>query len=71
MKYIDGVFTQHKCPFCARITVVEVSETALVAYLNGELAQNAFPDLPASEREVIISGLCPACQAKMFGNDED
>ncbi len=35
----------------------------------GELAQNAFPYLSADEREMLISGVCPKCWAKTFGEE--
>jgi len=37
----------------------------------GELAQNAFPYLSATEREQLISHICPKCQDSIFGSDED
>ena len=37
------------------------------AWRNGELIQNAMPDLTFTEREQLISGLCLKCQAEMFG----
>lgn len=36
------------------------------AWLNGTLAQKAFPYLTADERETLISGICPECWKAMF-----
>ena len=49
------------CPFCGTDHAVEVN---LAQY---EAWQNAMPDLTSTEREQLISGLCPKCQVEMFG----
>lgn len=54
------------CPFCGQVHSVEVSEVSYVMYKAGELAQNAFPYLSATEREQIISHMCPDCQKVIF-----
>ena len=56
------------CTFCRQFHLVEVDLEQLEAWRNGELIQNAMPDLTPTEREQLISGLCPKCQAKMFGD---
>jgi hypothetical protein len=55
------------CPFCEMEHEVEVGIRELENYENGALAQNAFPNLTPTEREQIISHLCPQCQSKVFG----
>ena len=60
---IDVVIT---CPFCGEDHAVEVNLTQYEAWQNGKPIQNAMPDLTPTEREQLISGLCPKCQAKMF-----
>ena len=60
-----------KCPFCGELTEVTVTALDYVAYTSGELAQKAFPYLSPDERELIISGMCPDCQSKFFGSDEE
>ena len=47
---------------------VKISE--LQAYLNGEYVQKAFPTLPASQREFLISGTSPEGWTQMFGEEE-
>ena len=61
------IIIQNTCPFCGKAHTVEVEFTAYTAWLNGELIQNAMPNLSATEREQLISGLCPACQKSIFG----
>lgn len=55
------------CVWCNRAWAVEVNPADLEEYDKGELVQNAFPYLTATERECLISGMCPACQDKIFG----
>ena len=55
------------CPFCGKDHTVEVSLAGYIEWERGELIQNAMPDLTPTEREQLISGLFPKCQAKMFG----
>ena len=55
------------CPFCGANHAVEVNLAQYEAWQNGELIQNAMPDLTPTEREQLISSLCPKCQAEIFG----
>lgn len=55
------------CPFCGNEHFVAVGEEDFFAWQNGKLAQDAFPYLTATEREQLISKLCPACQTLIFG----
>lgn len=57
-----------RCPFCGRENEVEVNESDYWDWDGGELAQIAFPYLSADEREMLISGICPTCWDKMFGD---
>lgn len=56
------------CPFCGEDHTVKVSLAGYIKWERGELIQNAMPDLTPIEREQLISGLCPKCQAEMFGD---
>ena len=55
------------CPLCGEDHSVKVNLAQYEAWQNGKLIQNAMPDLTPVEREQLISGLCPKCQAKIFG----
>ena len=59
------------CPFCGETNYVLVREEDYIAWQNGELAQIAFPYLSTDEREMLISGICPACWDAMFGSDDE
>ena len=55
-----------QCPFCGRGHEVEVNEMDYWDWEDGVLAQDAFPYLSATEREQLISHLCPDCQRDIF-----
>ena len=55
------------CPFCYKNHAVEVSLAGYIEWERGELIQNVMPDLTFTEREQLISHICPKCQAKIFG----
>lgn len=55
------------CPFCGAEHFVFVPVEELAEYEMGAMAQVAFKSLSATEREQIISHICPECQEKVFG----
>ena len=55
------------CSLCCEAHTVEVNLAQYKAWQNGEPIQNAMPDLTPTEREQLISCLCPKCQAEIFG----
>ena len=58
------------CPFCGRTHWVTVNSRDFADWRNfNVLTQNAFPYLSATEREQLISGLCPECQKGVFGGE--
>ena len=60
------------CPFCGKATTIQVVEEDYCAWkFEGALIQNAMPYHPANVRETLISGLCDACQEKMFSSSEE
>ena len=60
-----------RCPMCGHGNEVEVNEMDYFDWDDGVDTQIAFPYLSASEREMLITGICPTCWAKMFGDDDD
>lgn len=71
MKFTDSIMVSIICPFCGKDHEVEVSEKAFYEWQNGALIQNAMPTLSATEREQLISHICPACQDSLFGEDPE
>ena len=59
------------CPFCGCANDVKVNEMDYLDWLDGKLVQDAFPYLPASDREMLISGICSTCWNLTFGDGED
>ncbi len=56
-----------RCPFCGTVHSVSADLYGIYAWTHGTLIQNALPDLSATEREQLISKLCPDCQKDIFG----
>lgn len=59
------------CPNCGNFNVVSVKSKDWFAYVNGALVQDAFPYLFADEREMLISGICPGCWERLFGDEDE
>ena len=62
---------ENYCPFCGATSRVIVFDADCNRWIDGELVQNCFPYLDASEREILISGLCFKCQDDVFGSDDE
>jgi len=59
------------CIKCGSTTNIAVEQDDLKRYMNKEgLVQEIFPYLSSDERELIISGICPACWNKIFKNNK-
>lgn len=55
------------CPACGEKHHVYVPATAYYKWLQTDLyIQDVFTMLNATEREQLLSGLCPQCQALVF-----
>lgn len=63
---LEKINLEMVCPFCGEIHNVDVFEASYVMYMAGAQAQDAFPYLSATEREQIISHICPRCQTWIF-----
>lgn len=59
------------CPFCHKAHEVAVNEMDYLDWQDGKLAQDAFPYLSASDREMLITGIDEDCWNGMFGTDEE
>lgn len=59
-----------RCPFCGHANEVEVNEADYWDWQDGMKVQDAFPYLWPSEREMLLSGICPTCWERTFGGDE-
>jgi hypothetical protein len=60
------------CPMCGKVTIMNLNPGQVNAWLHGTHIQNAFPELNAQEREVMLTGFCSQeCWDKAFAEDED
>lgn len=60
------------CPSCRKQHFVTVAKDAYQKWRRGEgLIQNLMPELSASERELLISGVCGFCFDSLFPPEED
>ena len=59
------------CNICGEEFDVDVFSDDYLSWLDGELAQNAFPYLAPEARELLISGICPQCWKNMFCYGEE
>lgn len=57
-----------RCIHCATVMQFTLVMDDVYDYLRGKLIQEAFPDLIADHREMLISGICPKCQDAAFGD---
>lgn len=59
------------CPMCKSKVWLILPHEAIQAYLNGALAQQAFPFMLADQRERFITGTCPTCWENLFAFDDE
>ena len=58
------------CTHCGETSKLRVDADAYRQWVSGALIQDAFPDMDADNRELLISGTHPACWDTMFGDDQ-
>ena len=59
------------CPRCGQTTWVGMPAEKYEEWQMGVNIQNAWPEGSATERETLISGLCPACQKVIFEDEAE
>lgn len=70
----DKAILIRQCDMCKRRTVIAVDRLALIAWENGRLIQDVWPEISADIREVLMTGFDPRCWESLFpdlemGND--
>tara|TARA_R100000008_G_scaffold85411_1_gene75260 strand:- start:3302 stop:3499 length:198 start_codon:yes stop_codon:yes gene_type:complete len=58
-----------ECVKCGGEQAIEAKVEDVNSWRDGVLIQNAMPYLSADEREMFISGICPICWEKIFGEE--
>jgi len=71
IKMIKALIWEAKCPFCRTKTEIKISAKGYENWIDGDSIQTAFPDMPAEDRELLVSGICYNCQEKIFTDDEE
>lgn len=56
----------HPCRWCGEAAVVVVLRDHYSRWRAGELVQVAFPEMPADQRELLVSGTHPKCWDEMW-----
>lgn len=49
------------CPICRKLDIVDVVLEEFIKWRDGEMIQNAMPNLSLHEREKLITGICEEC----------
>jgi hypothetical protein len=63
--------TSKRCLFCGKTHLIEVDAAAFSRWQGGANVQVAFPEMAPEDREVLISGTCPACWDTYMGGEEE
>lgn len=64
--FIEVANVEIECPLCGKVHYVTIATDDFGKWQGGMNAQDAFPYLSTTEREELISGICPECQEKIF-----
>ena len=59
------------CTVCNNYEVWSLDRQAVMRWRDDTNIQEAFPDMSAGDREVLISGTHPACWDKLFPKEEE
>lgn len=58
------------CKMCAEPCEMELPAKGFFRWhVDGELIQNAMPELSPDVREILISGICGSCFDRMFSGE--
>jgi hypothetical protein len=50
---------------------LDITEDQIIAYNNGALVQDAFPNLNADDREFLMTGITPDEWDSLWGSEEE
>ncbi|NCU28690.1 MAG: hypothetical protein EOM85_03420 [Candidatus Moranbacteria bacterium] len=59
-----------QCPVCGNIYTLNLEQSKVNRWKDGELVQNVFPELNDDERELLTSGVCKDCWGKIFADQD-
>lgn len=59
------------CVRCHKPITVNCTDEQYIEWTRGAAIQQAMPNVPADEREMLISGICGVCWKEIFKDDDD
>ena len=62
---------EKQCSVCRETKTVDATPEQVAAWKAGALIQNAMPNVPKDQRELLMSGICGTCFDRMFRDDEE
>ena len=65
------VFVTKPCIVCEQTSWVTLDADKHARWIAGEHVQAVWPDMPAEEREMLITGTHPACWDQLFSDDHE
>ncbi len=65
------VFLTRPCIECGLRTEVTLDADKHARWIAGEHVQNVWPEMPAPEREMLITGTHPGCWDLIFSDDHE
>lgn len=68
---VQAVHCKVTCPICKGENSVRVDREGMLKYAGGAQIQVAFPNLSASERELLQTGICDPCWNKTMKDPDD
>ena len=64
----ETVTIEYRCPFCRQTKRADYPTDGFTKwYMRGYLIQEAMPEVSATDREILVSNICPECQKTIFG----
>lgn len=66
---ISKIVITKTCPVCGTDHTVEVDPVAYGRWKAGAFIQDAFPDMPKDQREILMTGIDQACWDRMFADE--
>lgn len=65
------IVTTRPCVVCKETAEIEVRAANYRRFLQGALIQEAFPDLDADQRELLMSGTHAHCWVAIYGTEDE
>lgn len=59
------------CTRCGHPKTVACTDEQYARFRGGALIQTAMPDVPAEQRELLLSGICGDCWKEVFREEDE